>query len=102
MSKYRERSSRTSSASRVSDRGVKPTRSANSTDTTRRSVTASVIGGGGAAEGAFSPRGVPHSLQKRASEAFGVPQEGHGWRSGAPQLLQNFAPRGSPAHTLRS
>ena len=38
MSKYRERSSRTSSASRDSESGVNPTRSANSTETRRRSA----------------------------------------------------------------
>jgi hypothetical protein len=57
-------------------------------------VTGSGAAGPAAVGAGVPPRGVPHSLQKRASGAFRVPQEGHGWRSGAPQLLQNFAPSG--------
>src|SRR3954447_5200197 len=96
-SKYADSSSRTASGSRLSDNGVKPTRSANSNDTIRRSdtgVTAgaemSVVEGAGAAVtvGASS---APHSLQKRPPET-GALHCGHVTASGVPHSEQNFAP----------
>ena len=87
--------------------GVKPTKSQNSTDTCRSSVldggVPDVLGrpaapdvpeaGAGAAgwlrglsacSGTGEARRVPHSLQKRASEARVVPQFGHERANGWP------------------
>ena len=94
------------SGSRVADRDVNPTRSANRTVTTRRSVAGppgsvaplpSVVAGAAAlpaprfvpqlpqnlAPGGLvaphvgqPPSAVPHSMQKRPSEGFGVPHFG--------------------------
>src|ERR1035438_1361052 len=90
-SKYWVRSSRTSSASRLSERVVKPTRSANSTETIRRSVA-----GGAAAEarsrGRLAPPSspIPHSSQYLASGLAGVEQPGHTRAYGAPHSEQNL------------
>src|SRR5579872_5165837 len=86
-SKYAERSSRTSSASRPSESVVKPTRSAKSTDTRRRSAAAA-----GRAGAASAARGLPHSPQKRAPGSFGEPQAGQARASGAPHSPQNLRP----------
>ena len=76
-----------SSASRVSDAAVNPTRSTKSTVTTRRSATAA---GGCASVSAASTSSAPHSLQNLAVGVFAVPQDAHGRSSEAPQSLQNF------------
>jgi hypothetical protein len=71
---------------------VKPTRSANRTETRRRSAD-----GVGAAAGvaiavgwATGLRGVPHSPQNLSRGAFGVPQFGQGLAKGLPHSPQNF------------
>src|SRR5262245_2800570 len=93
VSKYRERSSRTSSASRLSDNVVNPTRSAKSTVTRRRSATGAVTFGAGPFVGsAATPRAVPHSGQNFAAASTGVSQDGHVRASALPHSLQNFAP----------
>src|SRR3954453_252490 len=95
-SKYAESSSRTASGSRLSDNGVKPTRSANNRDTIRRSDTGATPGagawaGGGGGDGApaVGVSTVPHSLQKRPPDA-GEPHCGHVTRSAVPHSEQNF------------
>jgi hypothetical protein len=80
-----------SSASRPSDALVKPTRSAKSTETSRRSAT------GGAAVGtdrvgAGAASAVPHSPQNFTPGAFGDPQFAHATASGVPHSPQNFLP----------
>jgi hypothetical protein len=96
-SKYLDRSSRTSSASRCSESVVKPTRSANRTDTRRRSVAGPVPLGataaGGASGRASALRGEPHSPQNLLSGVFGAEHDGQTSASGAPHSLQNFRPR---------
>ena len=72
---------------------MKPTRSTNRTETSRRSAT----GGGatGAATGAAGwPSGVPHSPQNRWPGGFEAPQDAHPAASALPQLPQNFWPAG--------
>src|SRR6266571_1507647 len=94
VSKYRERISRTSSASRVSERAVKPTRSANRTETSRRSATG-VASDPLAVPGAVvapSASDVPHSPQNFAPASFDVPQFGQSKASGDPHSRQNFLP----------
>src|SRR5512141_1030911 len=93
--------SRTCSASRPSANGVKPTRSANSTDTRRRSAV--VTEGGALVAAAVSeavavvPSAVPHLPQKRASGRLGSPQWAHVAASGLPQLSQKRPPAGFSA-----
>src|SRR6185437_6321524 len=98
-SKYRLCSSRTVSGSRVADRVVKPTRSAKSTLTTRRSV----VCWGDVAEGTNVPvvdpdppgpsssatSRVPQLPQKRAPATIGAPQVGQPRR--VPHRTQNLA-----------
>ncbi len=85
-----------SSASRPSDAAVNPTRSANSTETSRRSACDR------AAFADVWPAGVasdpPHSPQNLAPGAFEVPQDAHARVSGAPHSPQNlrFPSFGSP------
>src|SRR5262245_9150241 len=93
VSKYPERSSLTSSASRDSDREVNPTRSANRIETSLRSAT----GASGcprpdrAAAAAAGPESeVPHSPQKPSSGPMGLPHDGHACASGDPHFEQNF------------
>src|SRR6266511_2398318 len=87
VSKYRDRSSRTSSASRFSDSVVNPTRSANSTDTSRRSeVGASVT------SAASAPSGAPHWPQNRSSGSLAAPHEGQATARGLPHREQNRRP----------
>ncbi len=90
VSKYSERSSRTSSGSRDSDKGVKPTRSANNTDTVRRSATGEATVAGAAAIPSTS--GAPHSPQNFLPGSFGVPQAGQSLARAAPHSPQNFTP----------
>src|SRR6266540_665866 len=89
VSKYRERRSRTSSASRVSDRVVNPTRSANSTETNRRSEPGSAWGGRAADSGASAE---PHSPQNFTPGPFDAPQVAHTIARGDPHSPQNFRP----------
>src|SRR6185436_5240779 len=88
------------SASRVADRLVNPTRSANSTLTTRRSVVragaaarAAGAGSAGAPSGAASL--VPQFAQKVAPGTIVAPQLGQPMR--LPQRTQNFASAGFSA-----
>jgi len=67
---------------------VKPTRSMNSTETTRRSAT----GVGGAAAGSAAASGEPHSPQNFVSGAFRLPQLAHATARDAPHSPQNFLP----------
>src|SRR4051812_12198622 len=94
-SKYTDSSSRTASGSRLSDNGVNPTRSANSSDTMRRSETgaAPVAGAstGPAAVAGAAVSGVPHSLQN-LPPVNGAPHVGHDTMIGVPHSEQNFAP----------
>src|SRR5207248_4922789 len=90
-------SSRTASGSRLSDRGVKPTRSANSIETTRRSLTGPGTGAAldpdapVAAGAAVVPlSGEPHSEQNFPDGA-GAPQVGHVAANELPHSAQNFA-----------
>jgi len=95
VSKYRDRSSRTSSGSRDSERVVNPTRSANRTDTRRRSAIAGSRATARRDAGADvgpPPRGVPHSPQNRSSTSFAAPQFGQASASAFPQAEQNFRP----------
>ena len=80
-----------SSASRPSEAAVKPTRSAKSTETRRRSAcgcaASDPVGGDAGAQSA-----VPHSPQNFAAGAFGVAQLGQVTASGDPHSPQNFRP----------
>src|SRR3954469_25929786 len=97
-SKYRLSVSRTSSASRPSENGVNPTRSANSTETIRRSA----IGGRAGAAPAAAPDGVvaaarpgsvgiasPQDPQNLAFGSFGSPHAEQLVESGVPHSRQN-------------
>src|SRR5680860_224650 len=94
---------RTSSESRCSENEVKLTRSANSTETKRRSVLRSTTDGAASvaaplAEG-LSPesKAVPHSLQNLFPGSFEVPQFGHAVARAEPQFPQNLCPAGFAA-----
>src|SRR6185503_1084380 len=109
-SKYRLRTSRTSSASFSSANGVKPTRSANRTLTRRRSATGldpsgldgdgltptggSVADARAAGDAARTPAcsGVAHSEQNLAVGGLTVPQVGQAEANPDPHSVQNFAP----------
>ena len=94
-SKYRDNSSLTSSASRVSESAVNPTRSANSTDTSRRSAAGGsdvMVGATGPGPGEGSASEAPHSPQNFVPGVLGVPQAGQGRSSGLPHSPQNFRP----------
>src|SRR6266550_6717407 len=94
MSKYRSSVSRTSSESRDSVYGVKPTRSAKSTDTRRRSVRSTSAGAEASAESAASGKRVPQFPQKRASPTLAAPHTAHDSPKGVPQLMQKATPSG--------
>ena len=68
---------------------MKPTRSANSTETSRRSAAGGSLGGVGASR---RPSGLPHSPQKRTPASFGAPHDGHARASGEPHSPQNLRP----------
>src|SRR6266508_474943 len=89
VSKYRERRSRTSSASRDSDSVVNPTRSANNTETSRRSESGSAAWARGVAPATSA---APHSPQNFMPDVFDAPQVAHTSESGAPHSPQNFRP----------
>ncbi len=74
-SKYRPRVSRTSSLSRPSAKGVKPTRSAKRMLTRRRSAAGSpIVDPPATTAPALDPSGAPQSPQKRLPGGFGAPQ----------------------------
>src|SRR5919198_6160344 len=85
-------SSRTSSESRDSDNAVNPTRSANKTETSRRSASGGAGGPAGAGTWASGVSAAPHSPQKRSPGSLSVPQAGQSTASGRPQLAQNLRP----------
>ena len=87
-SKYAESSSRTSSGSRASDSGVKPTRSQNRTEHIRRSATGTTA----AWAGTTATSSVPQWPQNLACGATGRPQDGQPWASGLPHSMQNRSP----------
>src|SRR5690242_5314171 len=94
-SKYRERSSRTSSGSRDSESVVNPTRSAKSTETRRRSAAGVLLAGPGAGVGPgtdVSVSAAPHSPQNFTVGPLAAPQEGHIRASGLPHSPQNLRP----------
>jgi len=70
---------------------VNPTRSANSTDTSRRSAAGDAAGAGTSSE-LIVTRDVPHSAQNFAPTACGVLHVGHASACGVPHSEQNFAP----------
>src|SRR5919204_7048361 len=92
VSKYFDSSSRTSSASRLSDSGVTPTRSQKSPDVIRRSATGAAplpsMGGDAATASAVSR--VPHSEQNRPDTS--APQRGQVRANAVPHSEQNRAP----------
>jgi hypothetical protein len=99
VSKYLASSSRTSSASRVSDSLVNPTRSAKRTETSRRSKLGAVRVGSRCATvsalvvpvgEAVAASGEPHSPQNFEPGSFVVPHLGQAAASGAPHSPQNF------------
>ncbi len=105
VSKYCESRSLTSSGSRFSERAVNPTRSANSTETRRRSdtggaVTAAAIRAGAAAiPGPTAPAAAresdaPHSPQNLNLGSFGLPQFGQATTRAAPHSPQNLRSAG--------
>ena len=84
---------------------MKPTRSAKSTETRRRSVgrLGAPRGGGGAGRRRSAASGVPHSPQKRSSAVSGAPQDGQAAASEEPQLRQKRFPEGfSVPHEAQS
>ena len=108
-SKYRASSSRTASGSRPSASAVNPTRSANRTETRRRSATGAARGPGSGTDGcpgveaaaasvAGDDEGIvtasvfPHSPQNRTPGPLGVPQLGHGTARRVPHSPQNLRP----------
>src|SRR6266511_3643759 len=115
VSKYRDSRSRTSSASRVSESVVNPTRSANSSETSRRSAVAAgcrVRPPGSRTEvverpvAEFPPRAVPHSPQNLWPGGFAAPHEEQVMARAVPHSPQNFWPAGfsaphfeQPTHT---
>jgi hypothetical protein len=93
-SKYPESSSRTSSGSLDSLNGVKPTRSQNNTEHTRRSATGARTVGAGAADGRAASdltvvNAVPQARQKRLPGVVAAPHEGQRTISGEPHSSQN-------------
>src|SRR4051794_10867303 len=91
VSKYRDSSSRTSSASRDSDKGVKPTRSANRTEQTRRSASGANAGWPAPDAGAVTVASTdPHSPQNFCAAPTGALQEGHVSARAVPHSWQNF------------
>ncbi len=99
VSKYVSSSARTSSASRDSDRVVKPTRSAKRTETRRRSVVGLALEPApadgdalGVAAASASPSALPHSPQNLAPGVFAEPQVEQLTARRWPQFRQNFLP----------
>src|SRR5437867_2280140 len=99
VSKYFDRSSRTSSESRASEIVVNPTRSANKTETNRRSAVGATRAGEATWDVAEldawpvpSARAEPHSPQNFSPGSFDAPQVGHPTASAEPHSAQNFRP----------
>ena len=69
---------------------VKPTRSANSTDTSRRSATGRLVGAGDEASVVSPSRRVPHRPQNLAPGTRGAPQFGQAAASGFPHWTQKL------------
>ena len=80
-----------SSASRPSEARVKPTRSANRTETSRRSAAGRRRRAAGS-ELRRCASADPHSPQNFFAGAFAVPQAGQATRERAPHSPQNFRP----------
>src|SRR5947207_8145376 len=101
VSKYRPSRSRTSSVSRVSERVVNPTRSANRTETSRRSITEPGWGVGSEPDpgvgkgrpGVEVPdaalRSAPHTPQNLSPGSLAPPQAGQAMARVAPHSEQN-------------
>src|SRR5262245_38367040 len=103
VSKYLDRSSRTSSASRDSESVVNPTRSAKRTETRRRSAAcfSGTAGGGVAAAGASATSSeLPQSPQNRFPGGFEAPHDAQTDASAFPQSPQNRLPAGFSAPQL--
>ncbi len=77
-----------SSASRPSDADVKPTRSANSTETCLRSVEGAMRDAGAGCPASAAP----HSPQNLTPGVFEPPQVGQACESALPHSPQNFRP----------
>src|SRR5204863_8584325 len=75
-----------------SERGVKATRSAKRTLTSRRSAAGVAARGASGAAGGVPASAVPHSAQNFAVGAATAPQEGQLKASGVPHSLQNLPP----------
>ena len=69
---------------------VKPTRSANSTQTSRRSATGAAVPA--APAGVVAVTAAPHSPQNRSPASSGAPQAEHPLASDPPQAEQNLRP----------
>ena len=93
--KYVESSSRTSSASLLSDSGVKPTRSPNSTEVTRRSATGRSLPGPEGAFGEAPSSSAPQLAAEPAPLGRGAAGGAGTGRDGVPHSRQNLAPGGS-------
>src|SRR5947207_3181039 len=70
------------------DAALKPPRSMNRTDTSRRSATGAARSSGAT----LVASGVPHSPQKRSVGSFAAPHAGHDTERATPQLAQNLRP----------
>ena len=81
-----------SSASRCSDSVVKPTRSRNRTETSRRSVDCVAGDRSEAASGTTVDSGAPHSPQNLAAGGLTVPQDGQARSNEEPHSMQNRRP----------
>ena len=81
-----------SSASRPSEADVKPTRSANRTETSRRSATGAAVLSGPAMRGCPELSDAPHSPQNFAVGGFAVSHAGQASVSAVPHSPQNFLP----------
>src|SRR5262249_60095490 len=90
-----------SSASRDSESGVKPTRSAKSTETSRLSAAGAEDSTGPCAEArATACRAEPHSPQNFSLPSMAAPQEEHARARGEPHSVQNFLPSWFSARQL--
>src|SRR2546425_4827847 len=95
VSKYSESRSLTSSGSRLSESDVKPTRSANNTETRRRSDCGVARGTPSAAvDWIPGPSAVPHSPQNLNRGSLRLPQLGHTSASAEPHPPQNLRSAG--------
>ena len=80
---------------------MKPTRSANRTETSRRSAAGASRARAAAAPGpAWAEAGAPHSPQNFSLPARAAPHDPHESASGVPHSMQNFFPCGFSAAQL--